>query len=108
MDFESDKNEDEFNLMNDDELFELLDEIHDNEKQIEIENKETTYCENCKSGDKIIEDRPQGIMVCMSCGSVIANLFDNNVEWKYNNDDSKNTVSRCGNITNFFFPQSSL
>lgn len=102
--------------MNDDELFELLDQIDYEKETKEIDKIESeraeeykTFCKTCKSTDKIAEDNAQGILVCIGCGNVVSDVFDDNPEWKtYTAEDSKETVGRCGNPTNFFLPQSSL
>ncbi|QKF94057.1 transcription factor TFIIB [Fadolivirus algeromassiliense] len=109
---------DDINGMNDDELFELLDQIDYEKENKEISEFEQTmtekeyegiYCKKCKTGDKIAEDTSQGIVVCMGCGTILSEIFDDNPEWKqYANDDNKDTNARCGNSINFFLPQSSL
>lgn len=106
------------NGMNDDELFELLDQIDyekENQEINEIEQnlteseKKGLYCKTCKSSDKIADDNAQGIVVCMGCGTILSEIFDDNAEWKqYANDDGKESNARCGNSINFFLPQSSL
>ena len=111
-----DQNDREFQCMNDDELFELLDLIDYEKETKEIKEIESdrikeykSYCKTCKSPDKIAEDTTQGILVCIGCGNIVSNIFDNSPEWKqYASEDSKETVGRCSNPTNFFLPQSSL
>lgn len=108
----------EINGMNDDELFELLDQIdyeQENKEINEIEQiaseseKPGLYCKTCKSSDKIADDNSQGIVVCMGCGTILSEIFDDNAEWKqYANDDGKESNARCTNSINFFLPQSSL
>src|SRR5579885_1636048 len=96
----SDDSEEKDKLINDldeDELFELLDQIDYEKENKEIDEfekefikSETIFCKKCDSIDKIAEDTSQGILVCMECGSVISDLFDNNPEWKqYAGDDGK-------------------
>jgi len=90
------------------ELFEFLEQItHESDKK-DIEEK--IFCKNCDTLDKIVEDTAQGILVCVGCGSVISELFDEHPEWKqYTGDDNnKESLARCSQPTNFFLPQSSL
>ena len=104
------------NDMNDEQLFQLLDQIDYEKENKEINEIEKEYnkidniiCKICNSGEKIAEDRSQGILVCMDCGTVISDLFDRNPEWKsYSGEDGKESLARCGNPINFFLPQSSL
>lgn len=108
----------EINEMNDEELFELLDqidydkenkEINDLEQKITESEKGEKYCKTCKSGDSIAEDTAQGILVCLGCGTIMSELFDETGEWKqYFGDDGKESQARCTNGINFFLPQSSL
>ena len=130
----------ELRQLNDEELFELLDQIdydeRENEKlkslhltdeepkiqepkieQPKIEEPKiqepkknsNNFCSECKTSDNIVEDNTQGIMVCKSCGNVVANIMDENPEWRqYGGDDSKTELARCSMPTNFFLPQSSL
>lgn len=101
----------EFGDMNDEELFDLLDKIDyekENKEISEIEKK-GMFCQNCDTGDNIVEDNSNGIFVCVDCGSVISDIFDETPEWKqYADGDGKETVGRCSNPTNFFLPLSSL
>lgn len=99
--------------MNDDELFELLDRIDydkENEELQIIEQKldNNKFCKKCQTSDKIAEDEAQGIMVCMGCGTILSEIFDDNPEWRYYSDDCKEGYVRCNSTTNFFLPQSSL
>ena len=103
--------------MDDDELFELLDQIDFDKETEELqlfeqefsESDNGKFCKKCKTSDKIAEDTAQGIMVCIGCGTILSELFDENPEWRqYGGDDGKEGFARCGNPTNFFLPQSSL
>ena len=100
--------------MDDEELFELLDQIQYDDG-IDIDSLSESmdmgsgeYCKNCKTSDYVANDSAQGTMVCTYCGTVLSNLFDSNPEWRNYEGDDKNTVNRCSGPTNFFFPQSSL
>ncbi|CAH6421808.1 Transcription initiation factor TFIIB [uncultured virus] len=97
--------------MNDDDLFEILDQmIFDERNKNQDNNKNgTLYCEHCMTCDTIVKDFAQGIMVCKECGNIVENVLDENPEWKqYNGEDSKNDSGRCNFPTNHFLPQSSL
>jgi len=99
------------NNITDDELFDLLDQIDFDNKSTDIQNieNEKTYCKRCKSSDKVARDNTQGIIVCIDCGTILAEIFDESPEWKQNiGNDYNETVARCGNPTNYFLPQSSL
>lgn len=64
-------------------------------------------CEICKTGDYIINEVDNGIVVCSKCGSVQTNIFDHSLETNnYDNTDVDNR--RCSAVTNIFMPQSSL
>src|SRR5437867_1913461 len=80
--------------LNDEELFDLLENIDYNKGMEEInklENKKSdtkeTVCINCNISDQIVEDSSQGILVCMGCGQVISNLMDENPEWRQYGED---------------------
>ena len=99
--------EDKNYKINNEELYDILDNLEYNEKNIEIENK--GICPNCKKNDNIIDDYENGNMTCNECGVVISSKMDDNPEWRlYTNDDSKNDTARCNGLTSYFFPQSSL
>jgi len=66
-------------------------------------------CDICDNDKNLIEDTANGIIVCENCGLVISVVFDCSDESAHGpNDDGKPSVSRCGNITNYFLPQTSL
>lgn len=92
------------NTLSDDELFSLLDNIDTN---IDTDSNSVSklFCVNCKSGDKITDDMTQGIVVCIGCGTVLDEIFDNTLETRNFEGDA---VARCGAATNSFLPQSSL
>ncbi len=100
--------------LNDNDLFELLDQIDYNEEKTKIEELEDdsrimkNQCSNCNSKDSIIEDYSAGILVCTKCGSINDNIMDKNPEWRNYEDDTRKTTSRCSVPTSFFLPQSSL
>jgi transcription initiation factor TFIIB len=64
------------------------------------------YCEECDNDD-IIEDTSLGILVCKTCGQVIANLMDCGAEWTQYNDDNKKDMNRCSHPISQLLPQSS-
>lgn len=103
---------DEIDDMSDDELLSLLNNI-DYEEEIKTINKleastqKQIICEKCNSENSIAQDTSEGIIVCMNCGTVQSEIFDNSPEWKQYNDSGKD-LSRCNNATNIFLPQSSL
>jgi transcription initiation factor TFIIIB Brf1 subunit/transcription initiation factor TFIIB len=66
------------------------------------------YCVKCNSHDNIIQENANGIVVCSTCGTVMKSVYDETIEQKSYNDESKNTVERCSGITNAFLPQTSL
>jgi transcription initiation factor TFIIIB Brf1 subunit/transcription initiation factor TFIIB len=76
--------------------------IGNNRKETVINDK----CENCDSDDFINED---GMIVCQNCGTMKNILIDYKQEWRfYGADDTKGDPTRCGNIINQLFPESSL
>jgi transcription initiation factor TFIIB len=114
--------------LDDEGLFDLLENIDyekekDEIKKIEIgygsgllikENElsdRKNYCGACNTEDQIFEDFTYGISVCKNCGNVIATLMDKTPEWKQYNDGGEYSkeVGRCSSMpTNHFFPQSSI
>jgi len=98
--------------MDDEELFELLDQIeYDDQTDLELiseSNDNPDYCKKCCSSDYVAKDNVQGTLVCTYCGTILSNIFDSNPEWRNYEGDDKSTVNRCSGPTNFFFPQSSL
>jgi len=105
----------EITNLNEKELFELLDLIDydDVDKGVIIQTDSPSYknqiCKNCNSSDKIAEDNVQGILVCIGCGTILSELFDEGAEWNnYSNYEGKEGFVRCSSTTNAFLPQSSL
>lgn len=112
--------------LDDDKLFELLDSINYSEEieninkyenmsdstalitKSTIANNHGLFCTKCNSGENVIEDTTDGVMVCQSCGNVLGNIFDYCLEQKAFSDSNKDRVERCGNVTSVFFPQASL
>ncbi len=99
--------------LGDDDLFTLLDDIiYENNNELEDEPSKDisskNYCNNCKNGEHIVEDFSLGIIVCKSCGSVVANMMDKKPEWRQYGEDGKSGKGRCSVVTSHFLPQSSL
>ncbi len=105
-------------MMDDEQLFKLMETIDFNKEckeitQIEdmsskIMNNENLICIKCDSTDSIITDSAGGIVVCSNCGNVVNSVYDTSIEQKLYSDDSKGTVERCSGITSAFLPQTSL
>ena len=100
--------------MNDDEIFDLLDEIEsqdnlstDSEGSLDYDSY--NYCKNCNSDNYIVKDISNGIVVCSNpdCGTVIRNLFDKSPEWNCYNGEVRG-MNRCSMPINKLLPQSSL
>lgn len=89
-----------------------FDKILENEQPNKVNNqpksidKTKNSCSSC-SGENIIEDYSQGILVCMDCGQVLDNILDYNPEWKQFEDEDKSN-GRCSLPINALLPQSSL
>ena len=117
--------------MDDDELFELMETIDyekecdeleklemnnpkNNTQMIQFRNNkninktDAIFCRRCNSNANIVEENACGIMVCYTCGSVLSTIYDQTIEQKLYNDDSKGTLERCSGITNPFLVQTSL
>jgi transcription initiation factor TFIIIB Brf1 subunit/transcription initiation factor TFIIB len=71
-----------------------------------INKKKKIYCESCNNDD-LVEDTSHGILVCKSCGQVVANLMDCGAEWSNHNDDNKKDMNRCSHPISQLLPQSS-
>jgi transcription initiation factor TFIIB len=71
-----------------------------------INNKKKKSCESCNNDD-LVEDTSQGILVCKTCGQVVANLMDCGAEWTQYNDDNKKDMNRCSHPISQLLPQSS-
>ena len=80
--------------------------INKNPNFITTTAKKKICCEDC-GGEDIIEDTSLGILVCKSCGQVIANLMDCGAEWTQYNDDNKKDMNRCSHPISQLLPQSS-
>lgn len=92
----------------DDELFNLLDDIELDDDITKNKNEEAKlFCKTCNTSDHISEDTAQGIIVCINCGCVLAEVFDTSLETRQFDGESS-TLARCGTITSHFLPQSSL
>ena len=94
--------------MDDDELFKLMDAVNYEDNKTDINDNSNSFCKKCNSGDNVIEDKNQGIIVCCDCGSVISLIVDQSIEQKAYNDDGNHVVERCSGITSTFLPQTSL
>lgn len=94
------------NSLDDNELFQLLDDIKINIFD-DINSSSKLFCKTCNTSDNISEDTSQGIIVCIGCGSILSELFDISLESRQYENDSGH-VARCNAITNHFLPQSSL
>lgn len=93
--------EDEFNDINDDSLWNILDNITDDN----IKKSSKYICTDCNSSN-IIYTSGRGSYVCGDCGIENQELFDESPEW--NNYDDKGDNIRCGTYINPFYPKSSL
>lgn len=69
-------------------------------------SKKKLYCESCNNDD-LVEDTSHGILVCKTCGQVVANLMDSGAEWTQYNDDNKKDMNRCSHPISQLLPQSS-
>ncbi len=69
-------------------------------------NKKKIFCESCNNDD-LVEDTSHGILVCKTCGQVVANLMDSGAEWTQYNDDNKKDMNRCSHPISQLLPQSS-
>ena len=88
--------------IDDDNLWNILDNITDN-KTIEIINK--YICTICKSNN-LIYTSGRGSYVCGDCGLDNLELYDESPEW--NSYEDKDDNQRCGTYINPFYPVSSL
>ena len=93
--------------MNEDELWELFDEVK-KEDNIDnsIDDKNTIKC-YCGCTEFISEDN---MNICSKCSSIVSNVIENTAEWRfYGNDDNRDgDPSRCGMPTNNLLPKSSM
>jgi len=81
----------------------MLEKIND-EVVVKLDKNQ---CINC-NGLNLVNDQSKGCVKCLDCGLCTTQTFDENAEWS-NYDDGKGEGSvRCGAITNFFLPKSSL
>lgn len=71
-----------------------------------VNKKKKIFCESCNNDD-LVEDTSHGILVCKSCGQVVANLMDSGAEWTQYNDDNKKDMNRCSHPISQLLPQSS-
>lgn len=101
--------------LDEDELFEFLDNLESEKNNTKIKNQKETekgneknYCLKCDTSDNLIEDHAQGILVCIKCGNVISNILDESPEWRDFGEDGKESNARCSGFTNFFLPESSI
>lgn len=100
--------------MEEDELFDLLDQITFEKDDGQINDKSNdkneinSVCAMCNSSENIFDDFEKGIVVCTNCGYVLCDILDKNPEWRQYDEDGKSGNARCNFITNLLFPQSSL
>lgn len=93
--------DDEINDLNDDSLWDILDDIADNK----VIKSNKLICSGCQSSN-IIYTTGRGSYVCEDCGTENQELFDESPEWS--NYDEKGDNGRCGTYINPFYPKSSL
>lgn len=99
------KNLEKIKSLNEDELFDLVEEVYEQNEPTNINKRKQCKCLN---NDQIIEDYEKGIIVCKKCGIIIQTILDSSPEWCDYGSDGKKGVARCSYITNNFLPQSSL
>ena len=93
--------------MNEDDLWNLFDEI---KKEEDIENgindNDVIKC-SCGCEEFIKEDN---MTICTKCSSIVSNVIECGAEWRfYGNDDNRDgDPSRCGMPTNNLLPKSSI
>ena len=93
--------------MNEDELWELFDEVKKEENiNNSIDDKNVIKC-YCGCTEFISEDN---MNICSKCSSIVSNVIENTAEWRfYGNDDNRDgDPSRCGMPTNNLLPKSSM
>ena len=79
-------------------------ENHQCEKHID---DNTVICPTCHTGEHIILDNIDGLVVCSKCGNVIEySVFDHTPEWKTFEDSTTN--GRCGAPINNLLPSTSM
>lgn len=103
-----DNNEnDPFDELNDDKLFDVLDTfVNDSnpiKKTLQISNN---ICPSCKSKN-LIFSMGKTSYICSDCGTKSEDILDDSPEWN-NYEDGKVENCRCGAPTSAFFPISSL
>jgi transcription initiation factor TFIIIB Brf1 subunit/transcription initiation factor TFIIB len=107
--YETNNMDNDLENLNDDELFDLLDDLNPEKETTDADEDTELICKNCNTADKLSEDTSGGIIVCIGCGEIVtANMFDASLETRTYGNKRSNTVARCGTITNHFLPQSSL
>lgn len=102
---------DNIDEIGDDKLFELLDQIDydtkiENEEEEVVQETGEAICTVCNTADNLAIDSANGVVVCITCGTVSTEIYDNTPEWK--SYDGNTSSARCNGITNVFLPQSSL
>jgi DNA-directed RNA polymerase subunit RPC12/RpoP len=110
MDDINNDNFDLFDQLSDDKLWDILDNITNEEtdkKTIDvIIDKYNKTCSSCNT-KILVFTSSRGSYVCENCGLESQEILDDGPEWS-NYDDGKTDNSRCGAPINAFFPKSSL
>jgi transcription initiation factor TFIIB len=98
-------------ISDDEEIMDIQDdnlwELYDNMFITDTPEKNSEKCLNCQSLN-IVNEQSKGCLVCIDCGTVKTQTFSQNAEWSNYEDGKTEGTMRCGSITNFFLPKSSL
>ena len=82
------------NLIDDDNLFNILDQIDNigedgdlqklllKPKPLQINND---FCDKCQTDTKTSNDIVQGVKICVGCGTILSQIFDDNINSQLNN-----------------------
>lgn len=65
------------------------------------------FCSFCNSDLKVVHDPKNGNIVCISCGTILTEYFDDRPEWRHY-DEENHDLGRCGLPISALLPQSSL
>jgi transcription initiation factor TFIIIB Brf1 subunit/transcription initiation factor TFIIB len=97
--------DDQFDLLTDDNLWNILENISKEIEEIPKELNKIQICTECKS-ENIIYTANRESYICNECGCEGIEILDDSPEWS--NYEDKKADNRCGGPTSVFFPKSSL
>lgn len=90
--------------IDDNKLFDILgqiDDIGENDNLQLFEQKSTqinnNFCDKCQTDTKTSNDIVQGVKICVGCGTILSQIFDDNINSELNNKKGFHMIFNSSN-----------